>query len=148
MKEELGYCGYNCHLCAARSEDPEIRKKMLEGWKRIFGNHRYNVDNVKCVGCINKGKHADINCKVRPCAIEKGVQNCALCLSFPCDKVRSLITSKREMMLSLFPLTSSISEEEYKLCMKQFESLPNLFKILIDVGKLPVWLKESAKCNE
>jgi hypothetical protein len=45
-------------------------------------------------------------------------------------------------MLSCIPTSSSISEEEYELCMRQFESLPNLFKILIKIGKLPEWLKK------
>ena len=28
MKEMIGYCGYNCHLCAARSDDPALRQKL------------------------------------------------------------------------------------------------------------------------
>ncbi|MBN1661513.1 MAG: hypothetical protein JXA93_24180 [Anaerolineae bacterium] len=26
MFEVIGYCGYNCHLCAARSDDPAVRQ--------------------------------------------------------------------------------------------------------------------------
>ena len=37
MKEMIGYCGYNCHLCAARSDDPVIRQKMVDGWKKNLG---------------------------------------------------------------------------------------------------------------
>ena len=28
MQEMIGYCGYNCHLCAARSEDPAVRQQL------------------------------------------------------------------------------------------------------------------------
>ena len=142
--KQIGYCGYSCYLCNARSNDPKIREEMIKCWKKIFGQHGYTPENVKCVGCLNKGKHADENCKVRPCAIEKKVKNCAYCKEFPCEKISNLITSRSEMMLSGMPKTSSITEEEYDLCMKQFESLPNLFKILLKIGKLPNWLKKAA----
>ena len=118
---------------------------MVNGWKKIFGQHKYTPENVRCVGCLNIGRHADKNCKVRPCAIKKEVKNCAYCEEFPCDNIRDLITSRNEMMLSCIPISSSMSESEYKLCLKQFESIPNLFKILIKIGKLPRWLKKSAR---
>ena len=31
----IGYCGYNCHLCAARSEDIAVRQKMVDAWRNI-----------------------------------------------------------------------------------------------------------------
>ena len=38
MNEEMiGYCGYSCHMCAARSDDPDVIKKLVEGWRKIFG---------------------------------------------------------------------------------------------------------------
>lgn len=141
-REMIGYCGYNCHLCAARSENPAIRQKMVDGWRKIYGHEKYTAENVKCDGCLSDGKIADINCKARPCAREKGIKNCAYCDEFPCNKVKNLIASKDEMMVLGYPRTSSISEEEYNLCMKQFNSLPNLVNILINIGKLPSWLEK------
>ena len=84
---------------------------MIEGWKRIFGQHCYTPENVKCVGCMNKGKHADEKCQVRPCAIERKVKNCAYCDDFPCDKISNLIKSRNEMMLSCMPKSTSLTEE-------------------------------------
>ena len=141
-REMIGYCGYNCHLCAARSENPAIRQKMVDGWRKIYGHEKYTAENVKCDWCLSDGKIADINCKARPCAREKGIKNCAYCDEFPCNKVKNLIASKDEMMVLGYPRTSSISEEEYNLCMKQFNSLPNLVNILINIGKLPSWLEK------
>lgn len=141
-REMIGYCGYNCHLCAARSENPAIRQKMVDGWRKIYGHEKYTAENVKCDGCLSDGKIADINCKARPCAREKGIKNCAYCDEFPCNKVKNLIASKDEMMVLGYPRTSSISEEEYNLCMKQFNSLPNLVNKLINIGKLPSWLEK------
>lgn len=41
MEKMIGYCGYNCHLCAARSDDPAVRQKLLDGWKK------YSV--IRCI---------------------------------------------------------------------------------------------------
>lgn len=115
MKEMIGYCGYNCHLCAARSDDPVIRQKMVDGWKKILGHENYTAENVRCDGCKSNGRIADKECKARPCAKEKGIEHCAYCDEFPCDKIKYLISSREGMLIWLFPKTSSITEEECML---------------------------------
>ena len=40
MQEIIGYCGFSCHLCAARSDDPAVRQKLVDGWRRFFGHER------------------------------------------------------------------------------------------------------------
>ena len=122
----IGYCGYNCHLCAARSEDPAVRQKLVDGWRKLFGHQNYTAENVKCYGCPSDGEVADKQCKARPCAKEKGLKNCAFCNEFPCDKLKPLI-----------PRNFFASKEEYMLCMRQFQSAPNLIKILTEMGKTP-----------
>jgi hypothetical protein len=139
MDEMIGYCGYMCHLCAARSKDPNIRQKMIDGWRKYFGHQNYTVENVQCDGCLSDGKLADKECKARPCAIEKGVKNCVLCEEFPCDKVIHLLATREGLLLFCLPKTSNITEEEYNLCMRQFTSMPGLIKILAENGKLPEW---------
>lgn len=135
MKEEnqelIGYCGYNCHLCAARSEDPAVRQRLVDGWRKLYGHDMYTAENVKCVGCPNEGKHADTQCKARPCAIERGVKNCAYCDDFPCDNLRPLIS----------PIYF-VTEEEYDLCMRQFDVKENLTSMLEDAGKQPFWARK------
>ncbi len=49
------------------------------------------------------------------------------------------------MLIWLFPKTSSITEEEYNLCLRQFESMPNLLRILASAGKIPSWTVKSSK---
>jgi len=135
--EMIGYCGYNCHLCAARSEDPAVRQKMVDGWRKFFGHENYTAENVKCDGCLSDGKVADKQCKARPCAKERGIENCAYCDEFPCDKLKPLIPS-------IFFAT----EEEYNLCMRQFDCKPNLVKILVKIGKPPFWLKHHPNASK
>lgn len=141
MNESIGYCGYNCHLCAARSEDEETRRKLVNGWKALFGHENYTAENVKCDGCRSSGTVADTQCEARPCAREKGIESCALCDEFPCNKVRHLMATESGMLVHCYPRTAGITKEQYDLCMRQFDSIPNLLMILKDAGRLPPWVE-------
>jgi hypothetical protein len=143
MEEMLGYCGYNCHLCAARSDDPEVRQKLVDGWRKFFGHENYTAENVRCDGCRADGRLADKECKARPCAREKSVESCAYCDEFPCDKLRPLMATREGMLIHCYPKTASITDDEYDLCMRQFESMPNLLRLLVETGKLPSYFGEA-----
>lgn len=147
MTEMIGYCGYSCHLCAARSDDPAVRQKLVDGWRKIFGHEHYTAENVKCDGCPTDGKVADQKCEARPCAKQKGIENCAYCDEFPCDKMRHLMASRDGMLIFCQPKTSSVTEEEYNLCMRQFNSMPNLIRMLVRAGKLPPWLADRSETS-
>ena len=125
MKKMLARCGYRCDLCAARSDDPVLRQRLVEGWRKYLGHEMYTVENVRCDGCRNDGRLADKSCPVRPCAIEKGVDNCAYCDEYPCDELEGLICSREKFVERL----GAIPEEDYNLCLRQFESAPELASI-------------------
>jgi hypothetical protein len=135
----IGYCGYNCHLCAARSGDPAVRQKLVDGWRRIFGHQQYTAENVKCAGCRSDGEVADKQCRARPCAIERKVESCAVCDEFACDKVRNLLASREGLLIYCRPKSGPVTEEEYRLCMRQFESMPNVVRALAAFGRLAPW---------
>jgi hypothetical protein len=135
--DNVGYCGYNCGLCAARSDDAALRRKLVEGWRRYFGHQHYTADNVKCDGCRSDGEVADKECRARPCARKRGVTLCAECAEFPCAKMKGLMASGEGMLLFGYPATKGISAEDYNLCMRQFESMPALVDALVKAGKLP-----------
>jgi len=139
------YCGYNCHLCAARSDDAAIRQRLVDGWRRIFGHQNYTAENVRCDGCLSDGRLADKQCQARPCAIERGVKNCAYCEDFVCEKVRQLLGSREEMLIFHHKRAGLVTEEEYNLCMRQFDSTSNVVRMLVDAGKLAGWVEESSK---
>jgi hypothetical protein len=139
MQEMIGYCGYNCHLCAARSDDPAVRQKLVDGWRKILGHEHYTAENVRCDGCRSDGRIADKQCKARPCAIEKGVDSCAECDEFLCDKMRNLLCSREGLLVYMHKRFASVTDEEYDLCARQFESMPNLIRALVKAGKLPSW---------
>jgi hypothetical protein len=142
MEKMIGYCGYSCHLCAARSDDPAVRQRLVDGWRKVFGHQNYTAENVKCDGCPSDGKVADQVCKARPCAREKGLTSCAHCDEFMCDKMRHLIGGRESMLIHCYPRTADLSKEEYDLCMRQFDSMPNLLSLLADAGKMPQWVAD------
>ena len=140
MEEMIGYCGYSCHLCAARSEDPMVRQRLVDGWRRIFDHRQYTAENVRCDGCRSEGRTADTTCAARPCAKEKNIDSCACCEEFPCAKMRHLMGSREGLLIFCRPSDVQVSAEEYDLCMRQFASMPNLVRLLAAAGKLGSWV--------
>jgi hypothetical protein len=140
----IGYCGYSCHLCAARSDDPVVRQKLVDGWRRIFGHQQYTAENVRCDGCRSEGRTADSACAARPCAKEKNIDSCAHCEQFPCPKMRHLMGSRDGLLIFCRPSDTHVSEEDYNLCMRQFDSMPNLVRLLAAAGKLDSWVVAEA----
>jgi len=147
MTHTIGYCGYNCHLCAARSDDPDVRQRLVDGWRKIFGHQNYTAENVKCDGCLSDGRVADQDCQARPCAKERGVENCAACDEFPCNKMKHLMASSAGMLIWCHPRIASLTEEEYNLCIRQFDSMPNLVRMLARVGRLPPWVADGPEAH-
>jgi hypothetical protein len=139
MDEMIGYCGYNCHMCAARSDDPAIREKLVDGWRKAFGHEMYTAENVRCDGCRGGGRLADKSCLAKPCAESRGLSSCALCDDFVCDKIGKLLASREGLMIYLRSRMAGLSAEEYALCVRQFESMPNLVRVLVESGRLPLW---------
>jgi hypothetical protein len=131
-----GYCGYDCSVCPARSDNLEERAKLVEIWRKYFGHQAYTPENVRCDGCKADGRIADKNCEARPCARERGYEFCMDCDEFPCDKVRKLMGTKEGMILYCFPKTLELTEEEYNTGMAQFASMPFIIERLKKNGKL------------
>jgi hypothetical protein len=53
--------------------------------------------------------------------------------------MKHLLASREGMLVFMNKRLASVSEEEYDLCARQFESMPNLIKMLVSAGKLPSW---------
>jgi len=49
------------------------------------------------------------------------------------------------MLIFCHPRAGLVTEEEYELCMRQFESMPNVVGMLVDAGKLAGWVKGSSR---
>jgi hypothetical protein len=133
MAKMISRCGYRCDLCAARSDDAVLRQKLVDGWRKYLGHTEYTAENVRCDGCLEDGRLADKSCPIRPCTIEKGVENCAFCDEYPCDILKDF-AGRREDFLKRFP---DISDDDYNLCLRQFESIPELIALRKAMGEDP-----------
>jgi hypothetical protein len=54
MDVMIGYCGYNCHLCAARSNDPAVRQKLVDG-KHLAASNFWPVEHIPPSGAPKTG---------------------------------------------------------------------------------------------
>ncbi|NJO91607.1 MAG: DUF3795 domain-containing protein, partial [Chloroflexia bacterium] len=94
--KKLNYCGYTCpsdckFKTASVNNDVELKKEAYKAWKI---KEKYNIDfdeeKIFCFGCKTKDKPEGVvtlNCTVRACAIEKGLDCCIECDNLStCDK--------------------------------------------------------------
>lgn len=104
MEEVLTRCGYRCGLCLAYrpnvEANPSNREILSDGWHQYFG-FRIPPEQIVCDGCMTEhGQLIDKGCPVRPCVIERGLENCALCADYGCEKVKSRMVVWEEIVAS------------------------------------------------
>jgi hypothetical protein len=92
MEPILMRCGYRCDLCLAYrpniEKNPSNQQKLSDGWFKYFG-FRIQPENILCDGCMaENARLIDQSCPVRPCVIEKSVENCAACDDYICEKLK------------------------------------------------------------
>jgi hypothetical protein len=128
MEEILTLCGYRCDLCQFYNENvisEEDKERVSKDFKRIYG-YDIKPEDVECVGCKNEGKHADTGCPVRPCALEKGVENCAHCGEFICDRLKERINFTEEFLRDN---QKTLSGKDFELYVKPYQSKERMVKI-------------------
>jgi hypothetical protein len=127
MEPIIAKCGYRCDLCPAYEANLKSdadKQRMSDAWAKYCGFQVPPEQIQSCPGCIVSG--ADPTCTVRPCAIEKNVENCAHCEQFGCDKLNSKTNFIEEnVKVDL----SEIDEEDYNLFIKPFISKEYLLEI-------------------
>ncbi|MFA5238165.1 MAG: DUF3795 domain-containing protein [Phycisphaerae bacterium] len=105
--EMIAYCGLNCSTCqiylATRETDLEKQRQMREqiviAIKKYLGEEKRVEDITDCDGCKAQGGRLYSNCRncqIRKCASEKGLENCAYCGEYPCEKLSKFFDSEGE----------------------------------------------------
>ena len=93
MEKIIAYCGITCTECAAfiatKNDDDAKRKETAELWSKEY-HHDFKPEDINCEGCLpGAGKvfsYCNI-CEIRKCGQEKGVENCAYCGDYACQKL-------------------------------------------------------------
>ena len=98
-KKYTSYCGLYCENCAVKVKiepaakilQEEMKKggfeeviELIPGGDKFWSFLKGMVNSGICVSC--KEGSGNPGCAVRICAKEKGVEMCALCELYPCDK--------------------------------------------------------------
>jgi Protein of unknown function (DUF3795) len=106
-KEMIAYCGLNCVTCqiylATRETDLKKQRQMREqiviAIKKYLGEEKRVEDITDCDGCRAQGGRLYSNCQkcqIRKCASEKGLENCAYCGEYACEKLSKFFDSEGE----------------------------------------------------
>jgi hypothetical protein len=101
MEENVSYCGLVCETCpiymATREQNPEkklqMRVSIAQQIKEHYGRETWPEDVGDCDGCkAETGSIYCTSCEIRTCATDKGVENCAHCDDYACDKLQEFFT--------------------------------------------------------
>ncbi len=127
MEPILTRCGYRCDLCLAFkpniAKHPTDRQKLSDGWYKYFG-FRIAPADLCCDGCMSDNpKLIDTSCPVRPCALERGLDNCAQCEQYMCDKLKTRIVSLAEVRQRT---GFEVPEHDYICFIRPYENTPRL----------------------
>jgi hypothetical protein len=105
----LGYCGVYCDKCRAYRGTVSGDMALLEQAAGSFGNGQFAAADWVCLGC----QPADqpflarfcAQCKIRACAVEKQVPNCAACASYDgCQLLHDFIKNEGEEIVRTMAL--------------------------------------------
>jgi hypothetical protein len=91
-KQMIAYCGEVCTVCSAyvatQNDDPAALQRVADGWNARDGSSLTAADCI-CDGCLGDGCRIGYcrTCAVRVCAITRGLENCAHCVDYACEKL-------------------------------------------------------------
>jgi hypothetical protein len=119
----LTRCGYRCDLCLAYrpniTREPANRQELSDGWFRYFG-FRIPPDQIICDGCMSDDPRLlDTECPVRPCVIEREIDNCAQCPDYVCGRLKERLVVLEELQARV---GREIPPEDYQRFIRPYEN--------------------------
>ena len=104
----IGACGLKCHECSAytatQANDADAIARTIAEWREQHGGD-FKPEDVWCDGCMSGGErlcsHARLGCRVRACAVGRGVANCAVCDDYGCEKMTAFVDNMPQMQDTL-----------------------------------------------
>ena len=93
MAKMIAHCGLDCAACpaykATQANDVSARRHVAEEWSREF-KHDIKAADINCDGCTSDStRHFSycLACPIRACSGGKGLQSCAYCPDYGCEKL-------------------------------------------------------------
>jgi hypothetical protein len=105
----LGYCGIDCDNCRAYQGTVQYDLSLLEKAAGLYWNGKYSAKDWVCLGCqpSNQPFLAKFcaECKIRVCAVQRKVLNCAACNDFEhCEPLQAFIRGESDDLVQKMQL--------------------------------------------
>jgi hypothetical protein len=124
MNELMAYCGLVCETCpiylATREEKKEEQARMRVEIARMCREQYWMKiemeDVTDCDGCRTEGGRlfsACKDCAVRNCVKQKGIENCAYCSDYACERLEAIFATEPAARTRLDEVRSAIQNEKF-----------------------------------
>ena len=130
--ETVSCCGFRCNECPAyfvNNRTQADQMKVASGWSKYLGL-KISPKKIRCNGCLTADCGAnelpDSECPIKPCVIERGMNTCADCFDYPCEKLEARMKGI-DKAISMFK--GKISSEEYDLFIAPYDFRKTLREI-------------------
>ena len=135
MEEMLARCGMRCDMCLAYrpsvEANPSDQQVLSDAWHKYFG-FRIPAEDILCDGCMaDNPQLIDKECPVRPCVIERALQNCAQCPDYGCEKLGQRTVSYESVAARI---EAPIPEKDRARFIEPYENKARLDEILARRG--------------
>jgi len=133
MSDIVARCGYKCNLCLIYQDnlkkDEQNRQKFRDGLEKYYGDE-LTFEECHCDGCMAPNSEnpvrIDTECKIRPCVIAKGIENCGYCEQYPCEILEPKMIDYRKVKERY---GGPLPKEDYEAFVMPYESKKVLNKI-------------------
>ena len=93
VHRDIAYCGLDCHSCpaflATQSGDMEALAVVAARWSSDTGME-VKAESILCDGCRSGSERINAFCavcRIRDCAVARGLATCASCREYPCRRL-------------------------------------------------------------
>jgi hypothetical protein len=129
MADIIGRCGFRCSRCLIYKDnlkgEPD-RRRFRDGLLKYYGD-KLTLEECYCDGCLAGDSENPIRinkeCKIRPCVLEKGLENCAYCERYPCEILEPKMIDYRKVMERY---GAPLPQEDYELFVEPYENRQTL----------------------
>jgi hypothetical protein len=124
----ISKCGYRCDLCLIHETNlkgEDDKQRMSDALAKYY-DYTVPPEQIEpCKGCQHVQTSPDPGCQVFPCVQEKGLETCAHCPDFGCDKLKQ----RMDLVEECLERHPNVPSEDYDLFFKPYLSRTTLMEI-------------------
>ena len=129
MEQIVARCGFRCDECmayTANNHSSNDQTKVASAWSKYFGL-QISPGKLRCNGCWGErcADHdlPEASCPIRACVMERGMNTCADCIDYPCEKMETRMKGVEEVMARF---KGKIAHSEYEEYIAPYDSRKTL----------------------